>query len=189
MIKLPKDPKKLFFTADPHFSHAKILEYCNRPFKNVSDMDHALVRNWNATVKHKDDVTVIVGDLCMGKLAKLPHFISNLKGHKILVLGNHDDYKVNAYLKMGFDSVHTSIVFNYDVDTYVAHDPAEYTMLSDRDFMICGHVHKLFTQMHGCVNCGVDVHNYRPVSYGRLYQMYLKEVWGATEKEVEVLDA
>jgi calcineurin-like phosphoesterase family protein len=32
----------LWFTADSHFGHTSILDYCQRPFGSVEEMDAAL---------------------------------------------------------------------------------------------------------------------------------------------------
>jgi len=34
-----EDKVKVFLTADTHFGHEKIVEYCARPFKDVSEMN------------------------------------------------------------------------------------------------------------------------------------------------------
>lgn len=56
-----------FFTADTHFSHARIIELCNRPFADIEEMDEEILERINSTVTEKDRL-VILGDVCMGKL-------------------------------------------------------------------------------------------------------------------------
>ena len=80
----------ILLTADPHFGHRKILQYCNRPFANVSEMDEALITNWNSVVSHTDEIHV-VGDFaftCTMEYAL--SIIKRLNGTKHLVTGNHD---------------------------------------------------------------------------------------------------
>jgi len=39
-----------WFTADLHLGHRNIIEYCNRPFADVDEMNRALIANWNQVV-------------------------------------------------------------------------------------------------------------------------------------------
>ena len=93
---------KIYFIADTHFNHKNILEYCNRPFADVEEMNKILVNNWNDTVKH-DDVVYMLGDFCMGNkqeiknatLYKSIRTFTNLTGvyvgSKILILTEVQD--------------------------------------------------------------------------------------------------
>jgi calcineurin-like phosphoesterase family protein len=53
-----------FFTSDLHFGHSNVINYSNRPFSSVEEMDQILVSNWNDVVTNKDRV-IIAGDLAM----------------------------------------------------------------------------------------------------------------------------
>ena len=37
---------KIFITADHHFHHKNIIEYCKRPFKTVEEMDNIITEKW-----------------------------------------------------------------------------------------------------------------------------------------------
>lgn len=76
----------IHFTADPHFQHANIIKYCNRPFKDVEEQDETLITNWNSVVR-PDGIIYIVGDFGFGSLERI---LRRLNGTKFLVLGSHD---------------------------------------------------------------------------------------------------
>lgn len=52
----------IFFTADLHFWHENIIQYCQRPFASADEMNSALISNWNARVT-PDDTVYILGDV------------------------------------------------------------------------------------------------------------------------------
>ena len=59
------DGSRVFFTSDTHFNHANIIRFCNRPFKDVSHMNEAIISNWNRVVG-PEDIVFHLGDFCLG---------------------------------------------------------------------------------------------------------------------------
>ena len=45
-----------FFTSDTHFNHANIISFCNRPFKDVEQMNEVMIANWNHVIGKDDSV-------------------------------------------------------------------------------------------------------------------------------------
>jgi len=75
-----------FFTADLHLGHRNIIEYSGRPFRDVAEMDAALVDRWNETVGDDDEV-VVLGDFAMGKISETLPLAALLRGRKVLLAG------------------------------------------------------------------------------------------------------
>jgi len=84
-----------WFTADTHFGHYSIIEYCRRPFVSVDEMDEAMISNWNNVVKG-GDLVYHLGDFAYGNHEKVKAYRTRLKGKIHLILGNHD-YKNKIY--------------------------------------------------------------------------------------------
>lgn len=86
-----------WFTSDFHFSHKNVIEYCNRPYFNVHDMNKSLTEEWNYTVQPYDEV-YFLGDFSLNK--KTASVVTPLlNGRKILIPGNHDAcFKFNPKL-------------------------------------------------------------------------------------------
>ena len=53
-----------WFTSDWHFGHRNVIDYCNRPFSSVEEMNDKLVELWNNTIKPEDEVWFL-GDFSM----------------------------------------------------------------------------------------------------------------------------
>jgi calcineurin-like phosphoesterase family protein len=154
-----------WFSADQHFGHEAVLQFCDRPFKNIDHMDKMLIKNHNELVQPDEDVYYI-GDFAWWgpqKADRIGNIIKKLNGKKHLILGNHDRLKPFTYIEYGFTSVHTSLSLHED-KFVLAHDPSVATILNRGQTLICGHVHQLFRQVGNAYNVGVDVHDYKPVS-------------------------
>lgn len=84
----------IYFTSDLHFYHENVIRFANRAFSNVEEMNHILIENWNQTVCSDDDV-YILGDVTMKGTTYATEALSQLKGRKYLIKGNHDRFVQN----------------------------------------------------------------------------------------------
>lgn len=79
----------IWFTGDTHFGHKKVIEYCSRPFASVTEMDEALISNWNTKVRPGDTI-YHVGDFAFAGTQRIAELLDRLNGQKVLIYGNHD---------------------------------------------------------------------------------------------------
>ena len=129
----------IFFIADPHFNHKNIIDFEERPFVSVEEMDAILIKNWNNTVCKKEKV-FILGDLAWGSKDKIREYIQQLNGIKTLVLGNHDRaHSITWWSDMGlWEVVQYPII--YKEWFILSHEPV-YLNTSMPYANIFGHVH------------------------------------------------
>lgn len=178
-----------YWTADPHFGHARILELCpNRPWGTVAAMNQGLIDLWNATVGIEDEVW-IVGDFAMGPIHEGLQIASRLHGKKHLVPGNHDRCSttyphrkdrvedwVQTYREAGFESVEApgqvvigGVVCQVNHFPYSSsedtHYKSHYDVFRPQDDglpLIHGHVHAAWKVRGRMVNVGLDAWDFRP---------------------------
>lgn len=157
--------KKIWFIADFHFGHHKVIEYCNRPFKTTTEMNNALIKNYNSVVGGSD-IVYILGDLSFLNTESTTQIVNTLKGFKFLIKGNHDPKTNAGYRKMGFIDVYDKpiILFNKYI---LSHEPIN---VNFGDMInIYGHLHN---NAHNddfnkfCVS--VEKINYTPISFNRI---------------------
>lgn len=91
----------IWFTSDPHYFHANVIKYCNRPFGSkaewdagqfnqdtIIEMNETMIRNWNEVVKPEDEIYCL-GDFSLA-FRPVELYSSRLMGKKYLIPGNHD---------------------------------------------------------------------------------------------------
>ena len=155
-----------FFIGDSHFGHANILEYepKARPFDNLTQMHEALIARWNKVVRMCDTVFHL-GDFCFGE--KNIAFAELLNGHKHLILGNHDVYATEQYLKY-FKSVRGSI---YWKGLLLTHIPVHPDCLGSRAlYNIHGHLHSKRIDNPAYINVSCEQNNLTPLSAEQLFK-------------------
>ena len=80
---------KNFYIGDWHYDHKNIIRLDNRPYKDVDEMNEALIDNWNSVVTNEDTVYVI-GDMFWCNTDEAIEVLKTLNGNKVLIIGNHD---------------------------------------------------------------------------------------------------
>lgn len=151
------------FIADPHFEHANIIRYCNRPYANLAEMRRDLIYKWNSVVTD-DDIVYMLGDFSFGPITKIREYVAALAGTKHLVMGNHDRHKPHQYLDCGFVSVSKQPII-LDNKYILSHRPIQDTPYIN----IYGHIHNnpiTDYSMDPTRSCCVSVEciNYTPIT-------------------------
>ena len=84
----------LYFTGDLHLGHANAIEFTNRPFSDVEEMNRVLINNVNETVLPEDELWIL-GDFSYKVNREGVRLLREQIHcrHVHLVYGNHDkDY-------------------------------------------------------------------------------------------------
>lgn len=155
---------KYRFTADPHFGHTNILKYCNRPWKNVSDMNEALIRNYNETAD-PDTTTFCLGDF---SFCDPTPFLQRLVGNWVLIKGNHDHKNAS---KAGFQFVRDVYTVNIDgVSIFMSHYAHRTWNKSHHGAVhLYGHDHGSLPDWGRSTDVGVDGWaKYKPVTFEQI---------------------
>ena len=169
---------KTFFTADTHFNHSRIIQYCNRPFADAHDMNETLIANWNNVVGY-DDVVYHLGDFAFGDADQVNDVMQRLNfKHFHFIKGNHD----KPFLKWFY-------AVSHGMGTKITIYPEFLeTKIEGHQFVLCHYAMKVWNQSHrGALHLyghshgtlpddtnsksfdvGVDCHDYHPISLDRV---------------------
>lgn len=158
----------IFYTSDHHFNHKKIIEYCNRPFKSIDEMNDEMIHRWNEVVAPAD-VVYHLGDFAFAVLPIMAKFAAQLNGTKVLIKGNHDKSSVTMHAA-GFEEVFTDLMVGNQY-LYLHHAPVAETMgWHGAKYHLCGHVHEKWRRRGNIINVGVDVWDFYPKTLEQLLQ-------------------
>lgn len=158
-----------YFIADLHIGDENILTYEHRPFKSLQEMRETLVRNWNNTVTDEDEVYLLgdIGDISV---------LSELKGHIIIVCGNHDnaDELVKEFPNIEVNK-HPIMVDSM----WLSHKPIGYMPPEIPYINIHGHLHRFEYGLLGrkwkdgnrYFSVSVERINYTPISFDKIVEL------------------
>ena len=95
----------IYYISDIHFNDQKIFDKCKRPFKSLDEMKETIIKKWNNKVKDTD-IVYVLGDIGKDDDPATIDIFKKLKGHKHLIVGNHDQFLNKAEFDRSlFDSI------------------------------------------------------------------------------------
>lgn len=161
-----------WFTADEHYSHRKIIQYTNRPFHSIKEMNEALIKNSNSVVSTKDTI-IHAGDFTLLKDKEhiYNNIINRLKGNHIFLVGSHD-----YWLKSSPNALQIwerkmngcyIVVCHYAMRTW----PRSHY----NSFQLYGHSHGKLRPVGKQHDIGVDNNNYFPISFKQVVKIMEKK--------------
>lgn len=166
----------MWFTADTHFGHANSIEFCQRPFKDVEEMDEAMIDRWNTMVGKKDLVWHL-GDFAYGSGSTVDKYAKRLNGVIKVCVGNHDN---RNHLERNFpDRVFdTKLVRHNGEKIWLSHYAHRVWPDSHHgSFHLYGHSHGGLDEKYGLwgrsMDVGVDRWDFAPVHLDMVIE-YLK---------------
>ena len=179
------DGSKIFFTSDSHYGHENIIKFCDRPFKNIEEMDYKLIENWNKKVP-QDGLVFHLGDFAWGGYEFWKKIRDQLNGEIILIKGNHDQKNMSTTAEQ---ELFTHVTWQMFIQVenrklWLNHYPflcyaGVYREPHKLIYQLYGHVHsgpnkkgqdipRLVHTYPMQYDVGVDNNNYEPISWEEL---------------------
>lgn len=155
-----------WFISDTHFTHRAIITYSpeRQHFNSIEEHDEELVKRWNECVR-PDDKVFHLGDFCLNRRALAT--AKRLNGNKILVMGNHDTFRAEEYLEVGFKELKGAYQLENMMMTHVPIHPSQ---LEHRFFAnLHGHLHSYTVPDWRYLNLGVEHTGLRPITLEEVY--------------------
>jgi calcineurin-like phosphoesterase family protein len=158
----------IWFSADHHFGHHNIIQYCHRPFSGLEEMHEKLISNHNDYVK-KGDTVYMLGDIVWHKDAG-DKILSRLNGNLVFIGGGHD----HRYFKQKDCPIRHIKVEGQEI--YLCHFPLRsWPGQLHQAWHLHGHCHGNGPHdiLYAC-DVGVDCWDYYPVGFDTL-RRYFKD--------------
>lgn len=162
---------RIWMISDCHFFHGNIIKYCNRPYSSISEMNEQLIINWNSIVKETDEI-FILGDFAFNSIPVhlSETILSQLKGIKHLIRGNHDrkELSKSIYFKSTSDILEVKINHQAFILSHYPLDSWHNQFYGTYHFH--GHIHSHpknfnYTRHRSRrLDIGVDNNNYFPIN-------------------------
>lgn len=164
---------KTFFFSDPHFGHYNIIKYQDRPFQTTSEMDEAMIENWNRVVEPGDHV-FLLGDVSLRRPESTKEILDRLHGKITLILGNHD--RRSKLEQMDRFELVSPYPILYEEFFLLSHKPVFLT--EESPFCnVHGHIHRNRIENPLLyVNVSAECIDYTPISFAAVKKIVRKRM-------------
>lgn len=153
----------IWFTSDQHFSHSNIIDYCNRPFDDVNEMNEEIIDRHNEVVGPNDTVYNL-GDFAFFRNADITEWIDLLNGKQVFIKGNHDKWLGADELPQILE-ITPRVKNGHKQKVIMCHYPlASWNGSFHGSIHVFGHCHGNYEPKGKSLDVGVDCWDFYPVS-------------------------
>lgn len=169
---------EIFFTSDLHLGHEAIIKICKRPFRDVDEMNIALIENINKKVL-ANDILYILGD-CSFRISseETANLLRKINCKNLyLIKGNHDKdlskygvfNEIADYKELKIEK-RKLILFHYPI--------SDWRGMYHNSIHLHGHIHTIgngynldnISNGRKQYDVGVDANCFRPVSIDEIFE-------------------
>lgn len=154
--------RNVFITSDTHFGHRNICVFLKadgsklRPWDDVEKMNEEMILRWNNTVGPNDRVFHL-GDFVINR--KYLPIANRLNGEKILIMGNHDNFKTEE-LTPYFKELHAYREWSGLIFSHIpVHESNKYRWQGN----VHGHLHDKVLPDPWYMNVSAERTNFTPI--------------------------
>lgn len=147
-----------YIISDLHLGHEKLLKKARRKFETIENFHEQLIKNWNSVITNNDTTIYVLGDI--GNKNYIEEILPKLRGHKILIKGNHDNYSDSFYEKYFIAIYKTPIYYSENKRILLSHHPE---LVKPGILNIHGHTHDLSLDSEQHINICIEQTDYKPV--------------------------
>jgi calcineurin-like phosphoesterase family protein len=170
-----------YFASDYHLGHANVIKYDGRPFKNVNEMDEAIIENHNSVVSDEDDF-YFLGDFSFSK-TRNREYLNRLNGNKFFIKGNHDNYDmIKLYKEYGTYLGELAEVTVEGQRIVLCHYAMRVWNKSHRGvWMLYGHSHHSLPDVDTALSFDIGIngkgYDYTPLSFAQVKKIMSKKTY------------
>lgn len=159
---------KTYVAADLYLGYTNIIRRDNRPYRNVEEMNQALLKNWNEMVCY-DDTVYFMGAISYGESADdIDYWLKRLSGNIVFIKGDQNisgntefllDYVTINVGKKQFCLVHNPKDAPEDFEGWIIHAHNYNQDLLKRPFI---------DRKRKTINVSLEATNYRPIDFAEI---------------------
>lgn len=176
----------IYYISDTHLGDLSVFNQCSRPFTDLKELENEIIKRWNSKVK-ENDIVYVLGDIAKDGYKRAIEVFRVLKGHKRLIIGNHDLAMLDLIRESEvFESVeYIKLIEDNGRKVFLCHYPlTDWMECSRGGYHVYGHIHNKTKKNHIAYmqmkeyfkdklafNAGVDVTNYEPVTLDEMIKL------------------